>query len=312
MPQLSPEQIEAANQMEWYHAIDFGEYQTSGRFAPPKPPNMTLFGVMELLNGIVVKGMCCLDVGAAHGLISLGLALRGAEVTAIDIGAGKSPQIRLAEEIFGVKINYRAPVSIEAAPSVLPKESFDLVVCAGVMYHLLNPADVFIRLRPLLKRNGLLVMESAYDPKTRDPVLILNSETGQFTEPTTYMLPSASAITGLAKLTCFDVLATRTCSPVRYALIGKAVPPEEVRERTEMCVKIHSFGLTDPAFSFAGFSAAPKSAIEYIGAGGHRLVGIDEIIDFPPHPKNMIVVLGKRVTGEKLRKFTSSSLSELG
>lgn len=298
---LTEEQAALASSLKWYHAFDFGSHQTAGRFDPDTPPNRTLFGVMDLLNGIDVQGMTVLEVGPAHGLISIGLAMRGADVTAIDIGGlGKGPQWNLAEEVFGVSVQRLSPVSLESAPSRFDAASFDMIICAGVMYHLLNPADAFIRLRPLLKRDGLLVVESAYAAKATEPVLILNSEAGLFSEPTTYFLPSASFMTGFAKLACLDVLATRVCSPARFTLIGKAVPPNEVSDRTPACQKIHDFGLTDPAFSFAGLSAAPRSEIRYTGRRGHRIVPKDEVIDFPPHPKAMINVIGKGVMGDSL------------
>ena len=264
---LSESQIAIANELSWYHALDFGDYQTIGRISPPLPPNVTLFGVMDILSGINVSGMKCLDVGTAHGLISLGLALEGANVSATDVGAPVSKQITLASEIYGVSIDYRAPVYLENISQEFEPGSFDLIICAGVMYHLLSPADVFIRLRPLLKQNGLLVIESAFAKAAKEPVLVLNSETGDFTEPTTYFLPSISAIEGLARLACLDILSTRGCSPSRFALIGKAVLPHEVRNRTEQCKKIHSFGISLGAFTILKFCHLISGVLLYFICG---------------------------------------------
>lgn len=162
---LTSEQISRANKLSWYHSLNFGDYRTLGRLKPPLRPNATLFGVMDLLSGIDVRGMSCLDVGTAHGLVALGLALQGAKVTATDVGATVSPQIELASEIYGVEIDYRAPIYLDNIHKHFEPGTFDLIVCAGVMYHLLNPADVFIRLRPLLKKRGLLIVESAFSRK---------------------------------------------------------------------------------------------------------------------------------------------------
>lgn len=41
--ELTKAQIEQADNLEWFHALDFGEYQTAGRFAPDAPPNHTFF-----------------------------------------------------------------------------------------------------------------------------------------------------------------------------------------------------------------------------------------------------------------------------
>jgi SAM-dependent methyltransferase len=264
---------------------------------------------MDLLQGIDVAGMRCLDVGAAHGVISLGLALRGAAVTAIDIGGPKPPQIVLAEEILGVQIDYQSPISVEDAPRRFAPASFDLIVCAGVMYHLLSPADVFTRLRPILKRNGLLVMESACLANQKEPVLVLNTETGTYSEPTTYFLPSANAIPGLAKLACFDVVATRFNLPGRYALLGRAVPPAEVRNRSEQCRKVHGFGISDPSFSLAGFATAEQSSIRYSVQQGHAVLDLQTYRpEFPPNPKEIRTPLGKSVTVDQLKAALAKSL----
>lgn len=293
---ISDAQRDAADRLSWFHSLEFGDCQTVGRFNPPFPPNVTLFGVMDLLNGIDVTGMRCLDVGPAHGLISFGLALRGAFVTAINIGGAKPPQISLAEEIYGVDLDYISPLSLEQSPNRFAAASFDLIICAGVMYHLLNPADVFFRLRPLLKRNGLLLMETVFAHDQKDPVFFLNTESGSFRQPTTYFLPSASALTGIAKLACFDVLATRVNSPIRFSLLGRAAMPEEVSDRTDFCQLCHETGFEDPLFSIANLAGALTSEIQFRGERGHKLLDVMSFTpDFPSHPKCIVSPVGSRI-----------------
>lgn len=283
---------EQASQLRWYHAIDFGDFQTAGRY-PDAPPNFTLFGVFDMLADLDVKGMRVLEIGSAHGVVSIGLAMRGAQVTACDIGGGKPPQIRLQEEAFGVSIDYRHPVPLESVGQHFLSGSFDLIVCAGVMYHLINPADVFFRLRPLLKRDGLLVMESVFSLH-KDPVISVNSETGELGQVTTYFLPSRSALEGMARLACFDALATRINSPQRFSMTAKAVVPEEIRNRPPMCKKIHDFGkFEDPMFPTAHFADAPKSAIRYTGSEGHRDIDLRTFeARFAPSPVRLTNPIG--------------------
>lgn len=304
---LTAAQLQVAEALEWYHAFDFGDHQTIGRLPPPLPPNATLFGVMELLQSIDVAGMRCLEVGPAHGLISIGLAMRGANVTAIDIGGKKPPQIKLAEEFFDVLIEYKPGVALADTTLEFAPATFDLIVCAGVMYHLLNPSDVFIRLRPLLKRNGLLLMESAHAAKVKEPVLVLNTEVGMFAEPTTYFLPSASAIQGLARLACFDIMATRFCVPSRYTLLGRATLPDDVRDRSEQCKKVHAFGISDPSFRLEMIAGAANSEIAYRGVGGHAVVDVFAFSpNFPPHPKKIDQPIGRRASVETLGRTISA------
>lgn len=287
---ITAHQIDIANSLKWFHALEFGEYQTVGRFAPHIPPNVTLFGVMDLLSGVDVTNMECLDVGPAHGLISFGLALKGANVTTINIGGGKPPQFSLGEEVYGVNIDYRHGVSLEDSTREFGPGKFDLIVAAGVMYHLLNPADIFFRLRPLLKRNGLLVIETVYAKEQEDPVLVLNSEMANtINQVTTYFLPSVSALEGLAKLASFEVLGTRSSEPSRFALIARATLPDNVPNRTDLCMKMHQFDFEDPLFSVKRLTEQiSHSSITYTGRSGHHVIDTHTFIpDFPSHPKVM-------------------------
>lgn len=51
--------FQMANEMNWFHAVDCVDFQTSGRFDPRQPQNQTLFGVMDVLQGFEVKGRKC-------------------------------------------------------------------------------------------------------------------------------------------------------------------------------------------------------------------------------------------------------------
>ena len=283
------------DQLAWYHAIDLGDYQTAGRVSPPLPPNLTLFGVMDLLKDIDVNGLRCMDVGPAHGLISFGLALKGAEVSAINIGAGRGPHIPLIEQILDVRIDYHPGTSLEDARHSFPPATFDLIVCAGVMYHLLNPADAFFRLRPLLKRGGILIVETAFAAEPKEPVLVLNGVGGDLNQPTTYFLPSRSALEGLCRLACFDVLATRVSSPSRFALAGRAVMPDEVNDRSPMTIRMHENGFEDPMFDVTALATAGSSPVRYRGPGGHESIDVMTYTPrFPPHPSVGKPQLGRR------------------
>ena len=292
---LTPAQAQRIDALKWYHAIDFGSAQTPGRFPADVPPNHTLFGVFDMLNGIDVRGMKVLEIGPAHGVVCIGLALRGADVTVCNLGAGKPPQIAIQEEVFGVSLDYRPQVSVEDAPRHFAPASFDLIVCAGVLYHLINPADVFFRLRPLLRRGGLLVMETVYSLH-KEPVITMNSETGETDQVTTYFLPSRSALEAMARLACFDVLATRINSPRRFSMTALAALPDEIGNRAEMCQKIHAFGqFEDPIFPLQTFAGAELSSILYVGERGHRDIDVRTFEpEFAPSPVKISTPLGKR------------------
>lgn len=292
---LTPEQVERANQMRWYHAIDFGSHQTCGRFDPAQPPNMTLFGVMDLLAGLDLGSQRCLDVGPAHGLISLGMGLAGAaSVSAINVGGpNKAPQITFAEEVFDLDIAYHGGVALEQVGSVFEPGSLDVIVCAGVMYHLLNPADVFFRLRPLLRHGGMLVIETVAVVDDEPARFILNSERDDYPQPSTYFLPNPAMLAGLAKLSSFETLATRVNSPRRYSMLCQAVEPNEVSERTPLTVAMHDLGFEDPLFDLDALAAPALAPLEFTGTRGHQKINVREFTpDFAPHPKDVTNPIG--------------------
>ena len=124
--------IERARTLKWFHAIDFGDFCSSGRFPPDRRQNTSLFPAFELLRGIQVEGAECLDVGAACGLVSFGMLGRGAKsVTAVDIV--RFPTLPLGAELLGLDVDYRPGVRADALSRELNDRTFDVIVCAGVL-----------------------------------------------------------------------------------------------------------------------------------------------------------------------------------
>lgn len=143
-----------------------------------------------------------------------------------------------------------------------------------------------------------------------DPVLVLNTETAEFAEPTTYFLPTPAAITGLAKLACFDVLATRTCTPSRFALVGRASLPDEVQNRSAQLRKVHEFGISDIAFQAKHLDAAAASAIRYAGTLDYREIDMHSFATlFPSQPNHDQPPLGTEVTEGQLKNFLKTATS---
>jgi 2-polyprenyl-3-methyl-5-hydroxy-6-metoxy-1,4-benzoquinol methylase len=270
----------------WFHAIDFGDVASSGRFKPGEPQNVTLYGTMDLVANIDLTDAEVLDIGAADGLVSFGAVHLGAKrVVATDSGVREG--FVLAREALGLDVEYAPQLQLKDLVQTFGRGSFDLIVCCGVIYHMLNPASAFFECRKLVKEQGLVIFESAYDKYSERAAIFINSEEGRYTEPNTYSIPTRSAILGLMRLACFDILAVRTLSgPPRITVLGRAVAPEMVRDRTDQTRRIHEIDLCDFDFQIKRHLPSPQeSTISYRGDVAERT--IDHLTyepDFPFHP----------------------------
>ena len=285
MDAWTSERAKEVEQMRWFHAIDFGGYASSGRFPQGQPQNITLFGAMEALLATDLRGHSVLDVGCADGLMSFGAKRLGAkQVVAIDTLDKES--FRLAQRLTGEEVDYRPGVQIKDATRVLGEAQFDVVLCAGVIYHMLNPSSAFIEARKLLRTGGMLIMESAIDASHGDdPVMLLNSEADNpLKELFTYWLPTQRAMLGLMKLVGFDVIATRRLiAPPRATVVGRAVPVDQVHERSEMLIRMHEKDFID--FELQHSRLSPEyTEVDISLLPFHRdISGAEERPDFPYH-----------------------------
>jgi 2-polyprenyl-3-methyl-5-hydroxy-6-metoxy-1,4-benzoquinol methylase len=224
--------IDIIKKHKWFHAIDFGEYASSGRFPQGEPQNKTLYGVFEFLNAMNLFEANVLDLGSYDGIVAFGSHRLGAKsVTAADTFDHSS--FRDARRILGYEdsINYVPKTQIKDLPNTFEPKQFDLIVCAGIFYHMLHPMQAFTDCRKVLGDGGILILETPYDSSREDAVLIFNGVEHIVNEPFTYFVPSLSALTGMANLAGFKVLATRILmAPRRATLLLKAVSREELIE----------------------------------------------------------------------------------
>ncbi|NER01931.1 MAG: DUF1698 domain-containing protein [Okeania sp. SIO3C4] len=291
--------IESANKLKWFHAVDFGDYQTRGRFKPTQAHNLTELGVMELLSKVDLRNADCLDVGTVDGLIALGMKMAGARtVTATDSSMVKS-RFEIARSILELDVEIMRGVQIKDFKSVFSGKLFDMIVCAGVIYHMLNPMSAFIECRKLLKTGGLFIMESAciFD---REPKLVLNTEEVLVPQITTYWVPSKSAMLGMMKLACFEIVASRVLlNPPRLTILGRAVPPGDINGRSDFLKKVHDHELEDLDLRISELvsnSRLSSLSLSY-PEEGIRDKTIENPnnykVDFPTHPQSIINPLGQ-------------------
>lgn len=99
-----------------------------------------------------VAGKTLLDVGCGGGILSEGMAQRGAEVTGIDMGAEPLNVARLHLLESGLDIEYRQSTAEEFAAQY--PNSFDVVTCMEMLEHVPDPESVIRACAQLCKPGG--------------------------------------------------------------------------------------------------------------------------------------------------------------
>ena len=100
-------------------------------------------------------GLCgkrILDVGCGGGLLSEGMAVRGAEVTGIDLSEKPLGVARLHLLESGQKVDYRK-ISVEQLAEEMPG-TFDAVTCLEMLEHVPDPASIVGACARLVKPGG--------------------------------------------------------------------------------------------------------------------------------------------------------------
>jgi tRNA (mo5U34)-methyltransferase len=283
----------------WFHAIDLGDGNiTRGRFPTDTPQNQTLFPAMEYISYINVAGMDCLDIGATDGLISFGLEKLGAKsVTATDRVEGVG--FGAVHALLQSKVDLRFPIEIDNILTEFEGRYFDLIICAGVIYHMLNPASAFMACRNLLKPGGLLIVDSALSFTSDKAIMVFNPEVEEFNEDSTYWLPTFEALAGIAKLCHFEVLSgRRQPATSRGTVLCRALlRSESVPEGTALLKDMHKLGLLDAEFHrrMDATEVQPASKIRYTGP--HNVVIMNPQTFVPHFPLHVNMIDERKTIG---------------
>ena len=99
-----------------------------------------------------LAGKKVLDVGCGGGILSEGMALRGAQVTGLDLGQANLDTANLHALESGVQVDYQC-VPVEDFADAHP-ESFDIVTCLEMLEHVPNPESIVRACAKLVKPGG--------------------------------------------------------------------------------------------------------------------------------------------------------------
>lgn len=231
----APVQLDDVLDEKWFHAIRFDENRTTnGRFPKSRPANYTLFGTLEYLRHIEVRGMDCVDLGTMDGLIAFALSSMSAgNVVATDMAPRKT--FEAGRAFLGHDIDYRHPVSIESLGSELGDKKVDLLVCCGILYHVFEPLMSLVQCRERLRTNGLMILETQYAYAEPDPVITYSPAdlVGGSIHANTFFRPSFTALVAMVETAGFEVVSTISTN-ARITVLARAARPSEIKASTPM------------------------------------------------------------------------------
>ena len=101
-----------------------------------------------------INGKRVVDIGCGGGILAESMALRGAEVTGIDLSDKPLGVAELHKLESGAELEYRL-ISAEALAAEQP-ERFDVVTCLEMLEHVPNPAATVAAAATLCKPGGWL------------------------------------------------------------------------------------------------------------------------------------------------------------
>ena len=209
---------------DWYHGINFGDFASKGHLTPE---NWSIYGVLSFMEHIDFKGLSVIDVGAMDGLAAFIAEREGAtDVIATDLYHRNT--FLLAKEILNSNAEYSPYTSVEHLITKFGRGRFDVVIMAGLLYHVLSPLRTLLIARALLKTGGILLLESVVVNRD-DSVIAWNLSDPVMNEYTTYLVPSPRALLGMMRFALMDPLATASAGSrntqlyKRYSVMARAV-----------------------------------------------------------------------------------------
>jgi tRNA (mo5U34)-methyltransferase len=156
------ELMDEVNQYKWFHTIDLGNGVTTPGRKSADVMNRESEG---LFGGVTLEGKSFLDVGAWNGGFTVEAARRGAaRIAALDHYAWNHPGSRgretfdLVSRVFGNRFEAYDIDLDQPRLSLEALGTFDVVLYAGVFYHLVDPIAATREVAALA--GELLIMES--------------------------------------------------------------------------------------------------------------------------------------------------------
>ena len=138
------------NELAKFEELASRWWDPNSEFKPLHDINPLRLDYIERRAGL--NGKKVIDIGCGGGLLSEGMAQRGAEVTGIDMGKAPLAVARLHQMESGVNVNYRQ-ITAEQIATEEPQQ-YDIVTCLEMLEHVPDPSSIVQACAQLVKPNG--------------------------------------------------------------------------------------------------------------------------------------------------------------
>lgn len=157
-----------------------------------------------------LSGRTFIDVGCWEGNICAEATKRNA-TSVLGIDYCTSPDLARNQQKFGfgfIQLDVFSEKFLE-----LPE--FDVVHCAGVLYHVENPLSLLFRLRKLCRAGGSLYLETTlYHAAVSEPVMVFHPDDSFDDNPSNWWSPNESCLLEMVRATGFaDTIVTFRTPP---------------------------------------------------------------------------------------------------
>lgn len=149
-----------------------------------------------LLRKCDLTGADCLDIGSVEGLIPVLMCKQGAHnVVATDHSFADYQKLLMLKAIHHVNFDFKCIGTLYELSRKLSRRAvrgFDLINVSGVLYHVFSPLLVLAGIRPLLKKDGLMIVST--NIINRDDYSMEFNNSGKLqNEVCTFWYPSVAA-----------------------------------------------------------------------------------------------------------------------
>jgi len=199
------------DEISWYHEFSFPNGLRATSTTPDITEHRRLWRFIEgQLNRLDFRDKTVLDIGCWDGYWSFYAERRGARrVLATDDKSqnwASSAGLMLARELLDSKIEPHLDVSIYDLSRF---DKFDIILCLGIWYHLVDPFYAFAQVRHRCHRGSIVIFEGE---------ILLNHPPGTIHFDlsgaiTARFLPAAASLKQMWKASYFEVVSEASLTP---------------------------------------------------------------------------------------------------